>query len=62
MCPGLYLDLENISSRLPSQVNINCIKLAIQTNHLSHSVNSAPLENPDKHKSYLKHPFKSNLK
>lgn len=62
MCPGLDLDLENISLRLPSQMNINCIKLAIETNHLRHSVNSISLENPDKHKSYLKPPFKNNLK
>lgn len=62
MCPGLYRDLENTSLRLSSQVNIDCIKLAIETNHLSHSVNSVPLENPDKHKPYLKPPSKNNLK
>lgn len=62
MCPGLYRDLENTSLRLSSQVNIDCTKLATETNHLSHSVNSVPPENPDKHKPYLKPPSKNNLK
>lgn len=62
MCPGLDLDLDNLSLRLTSKVNLDWIKLTIKTNHSSHPVNSVPLENPDKHKWYVKPPFRNNLK
>lgn len=60
MGPGL--DLDSLSLIFPSQVNLDYIKLTIRTNHPSHSVNSDPLDNADKHKSYVKPPFRKNLK